>query len=227
MCELFSFMVGRKGKIYALMGNDRLNVLINGGNPDSHSQIASEYSLQEDLTWKFEIPVRFLGYSIKKYSINELFREIKYDGGLPEEDIPSSILSSIKYWLEENKDSIEEAIDNTLNKPKIELIKILTNKKEGSYFVNLDVAMTPEELYALIMNLRGHWRLIKYKNEYKIFVDMEREPPRPKIYLNIPENKLKFINLLFIGIYNERVLIGTEVKKEKRIIINTLTEGIT
>ena len=105
MCNFFSFSIDRNRNVYALLGKDRANALLKGENPDSHTYISLFHKINEDQTWKFELPLNIDEIKMKLENgedISELvsIRNLKYDGGLPEEELKSSHENAIRAFLD-------------------------------------------------------------------------------------------------------------------------------
>ncbi len=112
MCEYFSFLVDDQGQCYALLGQEREEVIKKGGNPDSHSEIASYYGLDEDKCWKFDLQLSFDEW--KRLLQGEALTTIKvlkdcYDGGRALEEMTIPITQKVQQWLADNEKAIMEA----------------------------------------------------------------------------------------------------------------------
>ena len=113
MCQLFSFSVDRQGKVYALLGKARAEALLEEENPDSHTYISKVFGIDEDQTWKYEVPIDIseIEKAVEDGSIKDLsLRRLKYDGGLPEEELKASHENMMRSFLDEldwKKDVLE------------------------------------------------------------------------------------------------------------------------
>lgn len=112
MCELVSLLVTEKGEVKAILGEDRLNLIMKGENPDSHTMIAKHFGIDEDKTWKYEIPI---SQENPPKTVDELWGLLKYDGGslrynggLPEEEIPFTYVKGIRDWIEKNWEELQK-----------------------------------------------------------------------------------------------------------------------
>ncbi len=148
MCTFFSFMVDREGNVYSFLdrpGNEEY---------DSHSYIAEYYKINEDQTWKFDL--NFCAGSLVDFAqmnvvqLEEFLKE-HYDGGLPLEEMPATIASSVLDWLIANRDKIVSIGIEKFGKDLFmeQLQNILSNlvlsetKKKVSLY-RFPVAFTPD-----------------------------------------------------------------------------------
>lgn len=111
MCKFFSFAVTKNGEILHFLGEERRNIVQEGGNPDSHSYICDYFRVNEDETWKFDL--NFCPNSLRDFqnmSIKELkeFVESVYDGGLPFSEFPLSFLVKVVEFLDSHRNEILE-----------------------------------------------------------------------------------------------------------------------
>ena len=117
MCEFISFSVDRNGNVYCILGEDRQNMLKKGENPDSHSVISDYFKIDEDNTWKFEIPLNkndidklCNGELPDKLSVNDIDILRKwYIGGIPFGKMPIEIFDKIVTWVYKHLEDIEKA----------------------------------------------------------------------------------------------------------------------
>lgn len=106
MCNFFSFNVTKDGNICYCNVEQRKLAVKNDENPDSHSYISELYfpgqPEMDDQVWKYE-----LEYSaddraqLEARSLANIQGRLKYDGGLAETEMKSSILSSMMRWIDE------------------------------------------------------------------------------------------------------------------------------
>jgi DUF971 family protein len=97
MCEFFSFNIARDGELYYLDGFRTENC-----EYDSHSNISKHYNLNDDEVWKYELPIDYaqaVEWELSNPSIEKVMEKLHYDGGLPEEEIPYSVVKRIKEQL--------------------------------------------------------------------------------------------------------------------------------
>ena len=117
MCEFLSFSVHRSGQIFCLLGEERQKVLLEGNNPDSHSFISDYFHVDEDETWKFEIPLdksdidTLCGGNVPEKLQLRHFEQLRqwYDGGISIDEMPAEIAESTIKWLCEHLEEIKEA----------------------------------------------------------------------------------------------------------------------
>ena len=117
MCEFFSFSVDKNGFVYALFGEERLKAQALGHNPDSHSYISDHFHIDEDKTWKFEIPLDksdidrlcedLMPEKLQIKDINTLAKW--YDGGLPFEEFPVEYVKKVMRWICDHLEDIKKA----------------------------------------------------------------------------------------------------------------------
>jgi len=74
MCNFFSFVVDKQGKPHYFEAKQQIK---GGMDPHSHSTITNFYGIDDDSVWKYEADPRTYA--------------VKYDGGLPETDMKSSV----------------------------------------------------------------------------------------------------------------------------------------
>jgi len=150
MCQFFSFSVDKGGHVYALLAEEREIAIIEGENPDSHSYISEYFDIQEDDTWKFEIPLDKADIDelcrggvpdkLKIEDINHLRRW--YDGGLPINDMPLTIAEYVIWWICDHLDEIKEAGILKFSSPLGEQIL----DSNGMEVITLSIARTRDQL---------------------------------------------------------------------------------
>ncbi len=134
MCEFFSFLVHKDGRVLALLGEDREMVECAGNNPDSHAIIADAHNVNEDECWKYEIPISSTD-EVTEDGLNALLGKMKYDGGLPEGDITLSYVNNIQRFLRENVSLIKEAAVALLGLKVDFIIDAVLKGKEKTFLV--------------------------------------------------------------------------------------------
>jgi len=163
MCKFFSFMIDQNGKIYALLGEEREKALRQDENPDSHSYLAQYYGLDEDETWKFEVPFNKKALlDLAKCDqdktvalVEELVNNLKnyYDGGLSLENMSLEYIDNLRNWLCDHIDLI--AKDGL----KADLLTQALANVSGSIIV-LDFPKDKDQIIAqiseLLSDLTGH-----------------------------------------------------------------------
>jgi len=148
MCKLFSFSIDRSGKVYALLGKDRAEALLKDENPDSHTYISKVFGIDEDQTWKYEVPIDIaeIEKAVEDGSIKDLsLRRLKYDGGLPEEELKASHENAMRSFLDELdwKKNVLEPMKNPMafiHKNLQKVIDFINSDEEGhaSFLLSLD-----------------------------------------------------------------------------------------
>ena len=207
MCNFLSFNVDKTGKVYALLGEKRHEVIMAGENPDSHDYISKIFNLDPDSVWKYEIEIK----EPPKNS-DELFERLHegYDGGLPENELPYSVLLSIKDWLKKN----------------IELIRAEVIQKDIVNIILETVSQSPEE--GILFIFKTPIALLER------FV--EKSTKRGKItklngitlYYSDDENTISDTWLIKLRIHNRAIIENNtpQIIQEPRLIINSVSKKI-
>jgi len=132
MCEFLSLDVDKEGNVYALLGDERDRAIFANENPDSHTYISAQYNLDDDEVWKYELPIQSLDDFNVFESTDDLMGALKYDGGLPEEEIPYSVVKGMCDWLKTHKDSIISAFSHNYTEGRLYEIYHLATENEGA-----------------------------------------------------------------------------------------------
>lgn len=100
MCDFFSFNVDKRGNVYFIQDKRCKDQTL---NYDSHSYISERFGLNDDEVWKYELPVDIgtaAEWKKNPPSIEEVMEKwVKYDGGLPEDEMPFGVYKSMKEYL--------------------------------------------------------------------------------------------------------------------------------
>ena len=149
MCEYFSFLVDDQGQCYALLGQEREKIIEKGGNPDSHSEIASYYGIDEDKCWKFDLQLSFDEW--KRLLQGEALTTIKvlkdcYDGGRALEEMTIPITQKVQQWLADNEKAIMEAGKLKFENERLKELVFGGDEWNKSFIVALNRARTLEEI---------------------------------------------------------------------------------
>jgi len=138
MCEFLSLDVDKEGNVYALLGDERDRAILNNENPDSHTYISHMYNLDDDNIWKYELPIQSLDdFDIFENS-DALMGAIKYDGGLPEEEVPYSVVKGMCDWLRTHKNDIMSAFTHKDIESRLYEIYHLAVENEGGGIVSFE-----------------------------------------------------------------------------------------
>jgi len=151
MCEFLSIDVDKEGRVYALLGKERIEAIRKGENPDSHSYISEVYGLNDDNVWKYELPIDTKEGLEVLDNTDKLMGALKYDGGLLEEKIPYSIVKGMYEWVASHKDEIKKAYSMNGITGRVDEIIEQSKEKEGE-----GILITFEYDVPLIKHLLGN-----------------------------------------------------------------------
>ena len=166
MHSFFSFQVAKNGEIYAILGQDREQVIARGKNPDNHSFIADYFGISEHESWKFDLSLDYhsfqelmscISHKKKLGCIKQLIEE-SYTGGLAYEDLPLAFLQKIVDWLIQNRELIELAGRHKLGQELIRKAILSIEPEKESYYklIQLSKPITEQELIG-ILGLEETW----------------------------------------------------------------------
>ena len=236
MCKFFSFSVDRSGNVYAILGEDRQKALVQGQNPDSHSFISDFYGLDEDQTWKFEIPldkgdidILCQGRMPEKLQIEDVDTLRRwYDGGIPINEMPLDVAEATIKWICEHLEEIKEAGRLKFSSPLAEqifasdgqeVIALSIARQRGQlalelakYIVGQGWGWDEGQVATLIQGSKGWMR--EWREGEKLYRQRVR-------ILNWPEDQTHY--RIFVSRYRapfiSRKEMGPEVGEEDRIFI--------
>jgi len=221
MCEFLSFNVDRQGNIYFLKGEERVKAKLQGENPDSHSFISEYFQLNDDEVWKYELELPTNIEELQKIDMNNIMNYLKYDGGLPEEEIPYSVVKKIEAFV---KNLTKDDLVSLLNQTYLNLEDFIYTKEENTILYTLPSEIQGEVLYRHIVNNYA------YKQVHMHHFQTKGEPNRFIILTSLYKHKDKIVKQVLFNIYKhqhkyiDKSTLEEKIHEQYRVVVIPILE---